>query len=326
MRNSILILAVVLSSAVHTQPVITVLDGPAIGDAFAIRSGTFVMDQGSGSGLTWDYSSIGGGIVTNVSIDEASTSSYASTFPDADLVMTGGFSDDFISNDATGLFVHGYASLFSTVILSDPSKQLAYPMQMGSTWTDDYSGLQGSLMFDGTLTCLVNGYGDVVMPYGTVNNVLRISCSNDQIAFTTPQTIQLDSIVLYYKNDFPWYLIRSTRRTIYQNGIPQGQQNTLVYSAPVGTDIDDLDLAGLGIDLYPNPATSTLTVNATVPDGEIVLTVYTSDGKMIQQQNFHASAGVVQRSVNVEDLPPGLYVVEVQEASGNVGRRQFMIH
>lgn len=68
---------------------------------------------------------------------------------------------------------------------------------------------------------------------------------------------------------------------------------------------------------YPNPATNLVTVNlGTKVSGNELVTLYSSDGRLVLKLANERKNSTLK--VDVENLPPGVYFVQIQAASGSV--------
>jgi hypothetical protein len=66
--------------------------------------------------------------------------------------------------------------------------------------------------------------------------------------------------------------------------------------------------------VYPNPVTTTLNI-AFGHSGNAKLSLYTVDGRLVQTTQLSVTAGQIH-SVNVNQLKPGLYYLEVFYSDG----------
>jgi len=74
--------------------------------------------------------------------------------------------------------------------------------------------------------------------------------------------------------------------------------------------------ADAGIQIYPMPATDMVTVQHNQSPVNAMLTVYTLDGRLLQQVS--AGAFTVQTQLDIHKLAKGIYIVRYDEGGGNV--------
>ena len=87
--------------------------------------------------------------------------------------------------------------------------------------------------------------------------------------------------------------------------VPTSLSDMYVNSAKVTTGVEGIitDAYG-GIKLYPNPVVSTFTLEA--PMTINVVKIFTSDGQLVKVVK---GINDTKASINVEDLPRGIYIV-----------------
>jgi len=69
-----------------------------------------------------------------------------------------------------------------------------------------------------------------------------------------------------------------------------------------------VNVTWLRVAVYPNPCTDELRVNTADNQNNFVITLYSADGRVALSQTEKQTNGVV---LNVKDLAPGLYLLEV---------------
>ncbi len=85
-----------------------------------------------------------------------------------------------------------------------------------------------------------------------------------------------------------------------------------------------INLASVGeIKTFPNPAQNELNLQYSF-DGESVVTLLISDlsGRIVQQQRLAVSSGI--SSINIKDLPEGMYLIELFDQKGNSKKTKFV--
>jgi len=89
--------------------------------------------------------------------------------------------------------------------------------------------------------------------------------------------------------------------------------------------IDVEDVQGLeSFDIFPNPAKSNQSVIVTLQSKESMegdMQVYNVNGQLIQHQNIQVEPSVNSYTVDVQDLPAGLYVVHLEFEEGTVQKK-----
>jgi Secretion system C-terminal sorting domain len=70
------------------------------------------------------------------------------------------------------------------------------------------------------------------------------------------------------------------------------------------------------IEIYPTPATEALTIQHNKSAEKAIITLYTTDGKVILQKL--AQLNTYQTQVNIGTLPSGMYLVKYDDGTGNI--------
>jgi len=97
---------------------------------------------------------------------------------------------------------------------------------------------------------------------------------------------------------------------------------TLIASSPCGADtiVQTIGLVGAGepswlahFRLFPNPNAGRFFVEINgEPQDELTVAFFNSTGQLIDRQNFEFKTGNLQRSFGFDDLPPGIYLLQIQ--------------
>jgi hypothetical protein len=104
------------------------------------------------------------------------------------------------------------------------------------------------------------------------------------------------------------------------NSLPLGEYTFGLPNPEVS--IDELS-SNLAFDLYPNPAQNFVTIsvrNDNVKSGSV--TIFDMDGRIVLAQSISGNSTIL----NTTNFAKGQYVVQLQNESGIIGRRQLVIH
>lgn len=80
------------------------------------------------------------------------------------------------------------------------------------------------------------------------------------------------------------------------------------------TGIDPVEVPGLTLKVYPNPAVGRLNVDVSPLTGDLHLNLHSGDGKLIHWQPVDNASEVV----NLEPFAPGLYLLKISRKEGAV--------
>ncbi|MEN8224478.1 MAG: T9SS type A sorting domain-containing protein [Bacteroidota bacterium] len=84
------------------------------------------------------------------------------------------------------------------------------------------------------------------------------------------------------------------------------------YQKPVGIITQDMPEQLSSINIYPNPASTTTTIEYTLNrDGDILFTVFDINGKAVVNEKLSEDQGTHQYKLDCSSLPHGMYVVSI---------------
>jgi hypothetical protein len=252
----------------------------------------------AGANQTWNFSSIGSGtfLGTDTAIPVAG-SPYAAQFPQANYLyaMESAFSDAemyfYHTLTATKFEIYslGYGGDVGENYQANPRTYVVFPYTYNTVFTDDFK--ESSSPATSTVTATYDGYGTLIMPFGTFTNVVR-------------QKQVIDGVTNYsWFNVSPFYPIL---QTAFEDGILGYIVNNTVLGTGNHTQSQSLVM-------FPNPATSVF--NIKVPDGfsgSANLTVSDISGKILISTTFDTA----NPAISAEQLSQGIYVVKLSGESG----------
>jgi hypothetical protein len=292
---------------------------------FVMDSSALELNAVTGTGVTWDYSTLYGEIGVNpndAAVTLASTAPNAADFPMAeynnDLAT---FASIYFSNSADSTTYHGYAftvDAYDVLLIFDnnPLKALTYPANVGTSYVDDVLGsidVNGGTATGtatGSVGVNVDGFGTLNVGSDSYTNVLRvkmvesISTSITVFPFPPDNGTVTRTIYSYYQLstdkqplfmhatvDIASTLINQAFTAVYYSGIP-------AYASV--TEVNDGDFS-----VYPNPANDVVTITT---DGTAdQLTVFNLNGQVIT--SFINPQAV--ETISVSELPAGTYLIQV---------------
>jgi len=317
-------LSIVLLAQAHAQITLTAnTSTPQPGDNFTYNMTTvdvsnFLQSQ-SGPNQTWDLSNLDDATTQEVDYNYVSTNglNYANLFPNCSVGMAnpnGQTGESYYETSATGIRVAGmYVNDSDVYEHTEGLHLLKFPLTYNTAYTDSIKGgtalmVSGNLEFDrkGISTLTGDGYGDLILPYGTVHNVLRVKIERtyDDWAmginfFTTTETSY------YYYTDYNNHYIAATNHVEIA-----GNTFMSILSYQTVESFSNLSTADFTpnstVSLYPNPATNQFTIaNFTE---ESIVSIFDIQGNNVKT--------VSQNTVDISDLSSGYYMVHISNSLG----------
>ena len=261
------VLASCIASTLAAQPTIDLGNfGTLVGETFTVNAGPWIDPGAAGAAQTWDLSGLtSDSVVVNTYVNPSTTPDGAS-FPTASVALEqfGGFS--YLEMSATGGIALG-ASIpgEAPVVYSDPQVLFAFPCTFTTSWIDDFYAVYTVAGFNvvrtGTAAGTADGHGTLILPWGTLTDVLRISLVWDWIDSTT-------FITSTFHNEYTYFVQAGTHHPIVEiftnsatlfasTTITTGSSwlNGISTSVPVAVPVTDLGI-------HPNPAAAAIALTA----------------------------------------------------------------
>jgi len=313
---------------------LTQANEPAIG----ATSSMFLCDSNltnyaaiTGTGVTWDYSTMGIylGQTRNISVLDATATIETADYPNCTKafsiqdLLTSFYYSDATSRTSEGFVYIDAGTPYNVKFNTDPAIMMTYPFAQGNSNSDAYVGTVNAgfdLDVTGTVNSTVDGTGTILLPNGiTVSNVLRLKTADIATIITPLGNGEI------LREQFEYYDLATGNLPIFIHtkidltlpGAP-AQTSQLVLSkfgSSVIVGLNEGEISNLSI--YPNPATDEFVVKGNFTTGKV--TVYSAQGQEVVSQEI--SNG---QSIQVSELTKGLYIVKV-EANGSTSMKNLSI-
>jgi hypothetical protein len=302
------------------------------GDIFTVHVAPYQSPGNSGADQTWDFSGLG--ITTTLTYTHVTpaASGYAASFPASTVAQQLSSGEVlFVQADAAGMWQWGEVNNTEVHAYTDPERIMTYPCSFGTTWEDDFGGtfvFSGmNTVRTGTFAATADGYGTLIMPYGTLDNVLRV-----QAVQVTTDTYDMGSQV----TDFDVYYFYRVGVHYPVVTVIDGVVTTTFGSFPIQTiswieegtvGVSEALQQAIGVQLFPNPAHDQVNVVFT-SDGNTasVLEVIDATGRIIHQQGLgQRSSGIQLEQLDLTGFAPGVYSLSITDGRGGRGVQRLVI-
>lgn len=312
-----LLAATFLINLGHSQPVISNFT-PNFGDKIIYNGTDTAWTTGDPSvNMNWDYSeqNIYMFDITYDVLNPADVEG-SDQFPDAKMVWSAdiGFAilNSYMSFEDNKFTDYGTLSVGGGTsggrIYDDPEVHFTYPLAYQNTGSDTFNGNILSGFSEGSMTgessYLVDAYGSISTPYGTYDNVLRITTTKVE-SFSSFETNTTETS--WYSSEYPVPVFIITRSIDTFFGFPEDEQlstTVLVMYIPASTGITESTGEKL-FEIYPNPATDNITISSDF-EGRAELRIYSVEGKMVTQKSVQSGD-----NIDLNDLQPGYYIAQL---------------
>ncbi|MBS1582485.1 MAG: T9SS type A sorting domain-containing protein [Bacteroidetes bacterium] len=325
---------ILLTAPLLAQPTMTAADAPHIGQAYTFVIGNYMLITASGENVTWDLTDAGDGGTLGVTMVDPSSTSAGALFLDADLAWVSPGQVDFMRIDADGLYANGAYLPASDIVVhyTDEYISLPYPCTYNTAFTDPYVSVyevQGQpVTSNGVETFAADGYGDLVLPWGTVHNVLKVKVTTDaHDLFNGSDYHSVVSNVFFYRPGLSIYLLNATDFTLSVDDVPVQQTQALNYLSEASVGVEDAKWQEIGVDVFPVPAHDRLSVVfglAGARSGAIDL--FDATGQAVRSVAIGTRVAGIQRAdMDVSGLAAGVYLLRVTDDHGQRGTRQVVL-
>lgn len=253
-----------------------------------------------------------------------------SSFPEASLYRDGE-GQQWWSVAVDSVSYYGRQQLLSIEAYDDPKLVLRLPLVFGDSWSDLFDGWAvGYSSVSGEFAAEVTGYGTLILPDETYEDVLRVDIvdSTLRVPFGSGASVlTVDSLARFYKAGIPWYLAEVMKRTTITGTTTPVSNNYLTYMAP---DLNVGQREGLAEDdplkLFPNPTSDHLLIDGLPPNEHYTYVVVDVSGRTVRTTAFLRTQQVASRArVDLTDIAPGHYTILLNSAVGRVIAHSFVV-
>jgi Secretion system C-terminal sorting domain len=316
------------------QPVLTAADFPsAVGAISSQAVVDHVAPVAPGNNFVMDASMVTLGAFAATQLVLPSTTPYAASFPNAnrasgELTNPQAYSYSDYSN--TGILFYGVGSAAYQLVYSDPEKTFQFPLSLSNTWTDAWSatGNGGGQIStrSGTTTGSYNGYGTLILPYGTFTNVARF---------------QLDQT---YSDVIPGFgSISYIARTVafIKPGYGSSMFSSSYLLADYGAGFDTASVYSVILDpalaaveehapsirarLYPNPASDAVTIQLDEHTQELQVTLLDALGREVRSFAPSAPLDGHMLKLDLTTTSSGFYTARLMDRTGRSAMIPFVV-
>lgn len=311
------------------SPVITSANAYLVGDETEIAWCSNPTEPGdAGENVTWDFSNLAE-IEEQVFeyVDPASTL-WDYQFPESNLCGVGqdGYHSYYRVTDDF-LIIEGYAQFSDDspldtfkLVYDDVEELIPFPLEYGDTHFDTFEGTTQALgfavTFDGEIDFEADGYGTLILPNGTFENVIRYHFSRTQVNTVLGQssTVTKEQWGWMSADHRFWLCLMETNNDGFGN-------EDIVWYAKNPLLLSNQEAEVQRISVFPNPKRSGEPVFFdSDTEGRGLVRVFSIDGRLIEsfpQQLFTGRNPLEFRS----DLPSGIYTLTIQLDNQNLASK-----
>lgn len=292
-----------------------------------VVNGVFVQDAGeSGENCNWDYSWFTGIDEASLTYQETNATGLSEVFTSSNFALTNEDFGEFYnhSNQAT----EKVGMLIQSILIDyqNPQTALVYPFSYLQSYTDSFIGTytyqEINFETSGSLTATADAYGNLSLPYGTVENVLRIRY--DIVGSEYYEYNGMPNLNNFSQTTYVWYAEESSIHPILSISFidsDESSQTNVNYLAQ-SLDLNEDLLKEVQYSLYPNPVDESGRIELTLEESKKVeISIYSLLGvKLKNVLNNKLGKGKHSIDFEVVDIPPGNYFMNTRIGKQEISR------
>jgi len=284
----------------------------------------------AGANQTWDFSGVQVDSTKSVTTTDPASTPGGSNFPSATVAVPELLGNDLLSGffefGASQVVYHGYQGTFSTqginteiqAVYTNPEIFVTYPLNFNDTQTDELEGqvstttanIPTNSVRKGTFSINYDGYGTLILPSGTYQNVMRIRYnesyqdSSNLAGQPFILTVTTENII-WIQEGSELQLVQFNRITT--NGLPS---ENLVFYQDQSTNIASPQLVK-DFTVGPNPMVDKAVASFSLSEAHpVTMRLLSLKGQEIKRMGTRQlGAGEHEWELTVENLPTGLYLL-----------------
>jgi hypothetical protein len=330
----VLFFSALLHQISYPQFVLNSSYSPVAGDTLKSKDvdTTGISPGPGGENQIWDFS---GAVILADLFTETylipSATPYYSQFPNSNAASVNSNTPPvyhYYLNADTGSFVLGYVQSPAVMRYYDLLSRMPYPISYPTVLSKPYYGVSEwgniSKHFSGTRTFTCDGYGTIILPIGTFNNVLRIKTVDDVYDTTFSGGIVVGTsheVVTYhqwFRAGFKFPVFSIVEITPSQNPawklVVIEQKNIPIGIIKLSNNIP---IKHRLYENYPNPFNSQTKIKFDISTKLFVrITIYEVNGRMIETLvNDTLSAGTYTAVWDAGSYASGIYFCKIEAES-----------
>ncbi|MBL1222329.1 T9SS type A sorting domain-containing protein [Chryseobacterium sp. L7] len=329
MKKLNFLLSLTVGIMAYAQPTVTRSGVDRINVPITFRSGdvstTAITAGSAGANITWDFSAYTGDTPITANTNACPGQTNCFRFPTANRITNPIAADTYdfnIISDTEATMIGTYfgpALGDGTITYTDPLINFKFPVTYLQQFDETYQFNTVSATMNsseaGQQSFLADGYGTVITPTGTYNNVLRVKRMR-----TATQTSPGLPPMSYTNESYQW--ISQASGTVLSFGINtftiNGTTNitkTISYLVPGALSTSETAKSKTDISLYPNPGSDIIHLKS---DEEIKNIMITSlDGKSVLKTSD-------MKKIDISKLPKGVYILKGELKNGNTVSKKLI--
>jgi hypothetical protein len=346
---SVFLFLFVISRISIAQFIINSSYNPVVGDSVVERyiDTTGIAQGEAGTNRVWNFQNLT--FTGNPSIEYfvlPSSTAYYSLFPNSNLASIHVFDKastsmpHYFRISDTAFAQLGYVYPSNPIMITrfiNPFIRNHYPTYFGSQFVSNYSSTTTSGNYAeyiwGTKTEICDGYGTIILPSGTYNNVIRVKTNDDEI-----DTVKINGVVtnIYHNvsenyfwyvqgQKFPIFLISySTYSNTYSKVVSYCIENEPVGINQISTTVPDKFILYQN---FPNPFNPVTNIKYQISNNSfVILKIFDILGKVVATLvNEKQTPGTYEVKWDAMICPSGIYFYSLETDNFKQTKKMILI-
>ena len=332
MKKTLLSLATIVASvsAMYAQPVLSGTDlNPVPVETFYGHQTdtTGIVITAPGASLTWNYATLTETGLDTTTYLACTATPYCDSFAGSNIVSFDNTNYVYgIANSSRFSFIGAYTSGTYGHITHGMNDIMMYPLHYNDTHKDTFDfnlTFMGFAISHHEIDSMVyDAYGTLTLPSGTYPNAVRVhrfKLSKDSSLFTGASLALVETYEWFtsgFHNPLFTYTLDTSGGTMAEYYV----QNRALATSVVNE--------ANSLSVYPNPASDIVNLNFALPANQpATITLSDMTGRTVSSISVNATTGNNNNiSIPVANIPAGMYLVQLQSASGNITRKVSIAH
>lgn len=293
---------------------------------FYLADTTGIVPGLTGANQTWNFSNltIGTSLNTQSYVSSASTP-YGSGIPSANVAIGVSGEYAYYKTSPSDMRAEGIADASLTLAYSDDQLVFTYPFTYNTMVTDSFKGncttSGGDDLFrTGKSITTGVGYGTLILPGGTHNNVLKVKLVQNIRDSIDGVYTQMNTLTSYYWYDaatmFPLLMIHYIQ-SYYTFNPGNINKTKYIYVNSVAAGVNEINLDNY-FSVYPNPSGGKINITSSMSNVQYKSTeVYTIEGEKIYQSTTNTD----KSEINLSSQPNGVYFLQLKTEQGTATKK-----
>lgn len=314
-----LLTAGAIAMTAHAQVTLTAAtNSPQPGGAYTVNYGPYVAPGAAGANQTWNLAALATDSSMTIERVVPSTTVNGMQFPTATVAEVSDAVTQYFRTAADGIHFAGSDDGNAVIVHAPMGRYLPFPCTFGTVWSSPqhatFSYEDMTVTRTGTFSGNVDGYGTLIMPGGTVNNVLRVRWTHTLQDAMGPMTINyLYDSYAFFAAGQAHPIAELVTATTNMGGGPITNQFSR-WTGDISTGIEEQRAGVLG--LFPNPASDEVTLTWPAALGApSTVSVVDMAGRTVLH-TYLIAAQVTSARIDVSSLFPGMYQVVLTGTDG----------